>query len=31
MVIKFGRLRFAGYVAVMEEGRSYFKILTGKL
>ena len=29
-VIKFRRLRWAGYVARMEEGRSAFKILTGK-
>jgi hypothetical protein len=30
MVIKSRRLRWAGYVARMEEGRSAFKILTGK-
>ena len=30
-VIKTRRLRWAGYVARMEEGRSAFKILTGKL
>ena len=29
-VIKFTRLRWAGHVARMEEGRSAFKILTGK-
>ena len=29
-VIKFRRLRWAGYAARMEEGRSTFKILTGK-
>ena len=29
-VIKSTRLRWAGYVARMEEGRSAFKILTGK-
>ena len=29
-VIKFRRLRWAGHVARMEEGRSAFKILTGK-
>ena len=29
-VIKSRRLRWAGYVAKMEEGRSAFKILTGK-
>ena len=29
-VIKSRRLRWAGYVARMEEGRSAFKILTGK-
>ena len=29
-VIKSRRLRWAGYVARMEEGRSVFKILTGK-
>ena len=29
-VIKSGRLRWAGHVARMEEGRSAFKILTGK-
>ena len=29
-VIKFGRLRWAEHVARMEEGRSTFKILTGK-
>ena len=28
--IKFSRLRWAGHVARMEEGRSAFKILTGK-
>ena len=28
-VIKFRRLRWAGHVARMEEGRSAFKILTG--
>ena len=30
-VIKSRRLRWAGHVAKMEEGRSAFKILTGKL
>ena len=30
MVIKSRRLRWAGHVARMEEGRSAFKILTGK-
>ena len=29
-VITFGRLRWAGHVARMEEGRRAFKILTGK-
>jgi len=29
-VIKSRRLRWTGYVARMEEGRSAFKILTGK-
>ena len=29
-VIKFRRLRWAGHVARMEEGRNAFKILTGK-
>ena len=29
-VIKYKRLRWAGYVARMEEGSSSFKILTGK-
>ena len=29
-VIKSKRLRWAGHVARMEEGRSAFKILTGK-
>ena len=29
-VIKFRRLRWAGHVARMEEGRSSFNILTGK-
>ena len=29
-VIKSRRLRWAGHVARMEEGRSAFKILTGK-
>ena len=29
-VIKSGRLRWAGHVARMEEGKSAFKILTGK-
>ena len=29
-VIKYRRLRWAGHVARMEEGRSAFKILTGK-
>ena len=29
-VIKHRRLRWAGYVAKMEEGRSAFNILTGK-
>jgi hypothetical protein len=29
-VIKFRRLRWAGQVARIEEGRSAFKILTGK-
>ena len=29
-VIKSGRLRWAGHVARMEEGRTAFKILTGK-
>ena len=30
MVIKARRLRWAGHVARMKEGRSAFKILTGK-
>ena len=30
MLIKSRRLRWAGHVARMEEGRSAFKILTGK-
>ena len=30
-VIKSRRLRWAGHVATIEEGRSAFKILTGKL
>ena len=30
-VIKSRRLRWAGHVARMEEGRSAFKMLTGKL
>ena len=30
-VIKSRRLRWAGHVARMEEGRSAFKILTGKI
>ena len=30
MVIKSGRLRWAGHVARMEEGRTAFEILTGK-
>ena len=30
-MIKFRRLRWAGHVARMEEGRSAFKILTGKI
>ena len=30
MMIKFRRLRWADHVARMEEGRSAFKILTGK-
>ena len=30
-VIKSRRLRWAGHVARMEEGRSAFKVLTGKL
>ena len=30
IVIKFKRLRWAGHVARMKEGRSAFKILTGK-
>ena len=30
LVIKSSRLRWAGHVARMEEGRSAFKILTGK-
>ena len=30
-VIKSRRLRWAGYIARIEEGRSAFKILTGKL
>ena len=30
MVIKSRRLRWAGHIARMEEGRSAFKILTGK-
>ena len=29
-VIKFTRLRWAGHVVKMEEGRSAFKMLTGK-
>ena len=29
-MIKSGRLRWAGHVARMEEGRSTFRILTGK-
>ena len=29
-VIKFRRLRWAGHIAIMEDGRSYFKILSGK-
>ena len=29
-VIEYKRLRWAGHVARMEEGRSAFKILTGK-
>ena len=29
-VIKSRRLRWAGHVAIMEEGRSAFKMLTGK-
>ena len=29
-VIKYGRMRWTGYVARMEEGRNAFKILTGK-
>ena len=29
-MIKYRRLRWAGHVARMEEGRSAFKILTGK-
>ena len=29
-VIKYRRLRWAGHVARMKEGRSAFKILTGK-
>ena len=29
-MIKFRRLRWAGHLARMEEGRSAFKILTGK-
>ena len=29
-VIKYRRLRWAGHVARMEEGRNAFKILTGK-
>jgi len=29
-VIKSTRLRWAGHVVIMEEGRSAFKILTGK-
>ena len=29
-MIKFKRFRWAGHVARMEEGRSAFKILTGK-
>ena len=29
-MIKSRRLRWAGHVAIMEEGRSAFKILTGK-
>ena len=29
-VIKSRRLRWAGHVAIMEEGRSAFKIVTGK-
>ena len=30
-MIKSRRLRWVGYVAKMEEGRSAFKIITGKL
>ena len=30
-VIKSGRLRWAGHVAIVEEGRRAFKILTGKI
>ena len=30
-IIKSRRLRWVGYVAKMEEGRSAFKIITGKL
>ena len=30
VVIKFRRLKWAGHVARLEEGRSAFKILTGK-
>ena len=30
MVIKSGRLRWAGHLVRMEEGRNAFKILTGK-
>ena len=29
-VIKFRRMRWAGHVVRMEDGRSVFKILTGK-
>jgi hypothetical protein len=29
-MIKCRKLRWAGHVAIMEEGRSAFKILTGK-
>ena len=30
MVIKSGKLRWAGHIGRMEEGRSAFKMLTGK-
>ena len=30
ILIKYRRLRWAGHVARMEEGRSAFKMLTGK-